>query len=186
VEWISENPVVALIAACEVAFWVVAAAGLFARYALRWRRVGMALLIATPVVDVVLLAATVIDLRGGGEAGIPHALAAFYLGFSVVFGHSVIRWADVRVAHRFAGGPPPRKLPKRGPERRAHEWREWGKCLAACGITAAVVLLLSHVVGTPEQTRVLIDSLPRLGVISGLWFVFGPLWTSFDREGVKA
>jgi hypothetical protein len=37
----------------------------------------------------------------------PLASAPAYLGFSVVFGPSVIRWADARFAHRFAGGPPP-------------------------------------------------------------------------------
>ncbi|GAA4416198.1 hypothetical protein ACFQV2_30840 [Actinokineospora soli] len=185
-EWIAENPMVALIVACEVGFWVLAAAGLVARYALRWRRTGMALLVATPVVDVVLLVATAVDLRGGGEAGLPHALAALYLGFSVVFGHGLIRWADVRVAHRFAGGPPPRRLPKSGPERLAHEWREWVKCLAACAITGGAVLFLSYVVGTPEQTRALLDVLPRLGWIAGLWFVFGPLWNLFDKEKVRA
>lgn len=178
---------VALIIACEVAFWVVAAAGLIARYGLGWKRTGMALLVATPVIDVVLLVATAIDLSGGGEARLPHALAALYLGFSVVFGHSVIRWADARVAHRFAGGPPPRKVPKRGPERIQHEWQEWVKCLAACAITGGVALFLSHVVGTPEQTVVLWDGLvPRLGWIAGLWFVFGPLWSMFDRQEAKA
>jgi hypothetical protein len=169
-----------------VAFWVLAAAGLFARYVLRWRRLGLVLLLATPVVDVVLIVATAVDLGRGGEATIAHALAAFYLGFSVVFGHGVIRWADAGVAHRFAGGPPPRRLPTRGPLRRAHEWREWGKCLLACGVTGVVILFLSYVVGTPEQTGVLLDSLPRLAVISGLWFVFGPLWNMFDRERARA
>ncbi|MGX7824701.1 hypothetical protein ACTG9Q_06385 [Actinokineospora sp. 24-640] len=178
---------VALIAACEIGFWVLLAAGLAARYLLKWRRVGVVLLVGTPVLDAVLLVATVVDLRRGGEAGMAHGLGAAYLGFSVAFGHSVIRWADQRVAHRFAGGPPPWRPPRHGPGRLAHEWREWGRCVLACGIAAAVILLLSFVVATPAQTEALWAGwLPRLGWVSGLWFVFGPLWKTVDRQGARA
>ena len=99
------EPLVVLIVACEIGFWVVLGAGLLARYALRMRRLGAVLLFCTPLVDVVLLVATVFDLRAGGEATSVHGLAAIYLGVSVAFGHSMLRWADQRVAHRFAGGP---------------------------------------------------------------------------------
>ncbi|RQX50832.1 hypothetical protein DLJ57_10885, partial [Micromonospora chalcea] len=93
---------VAVIVGCEVAFWVVLLAGLIARYPLRRPRLGAALLIAVPVVDLVLLAATMIDLRRGATATFAHGLAAAYLGFSVAFGHRMVRWADERFAHRFA------------------------------------------------------------------------------------
>ncbi|MCP9964683.1 hypothetical protein LUW74_13890 [Actinomadura madurae] len=96
---------IGIIAACEIGFWVVLAAGLAARYPLRLRRTGAALLLCVPLIDLVLLAATVIDLRGGATAGTGHGLAAAYLGYSVAFGHSMVRWADERFAHRFAGGP---------------------------------------------------------------------------------
>src|SRR5687768_8051858 len=108
---------VTLIAACEVGFWVVLGAGLAARYLLRWRRVSTVLLICVPLVDVVLLTATIIDLSGGGSASTVHGLAAVYLGVSVAFGHSMMRWADQRFAHWFADGPPPVKPPKSGRER---------------------------------------------------------------------
>ncbi|WP_258904527.1 hypothetical protein [Actinokineospora sp. UTMC 2448] len=186
-EWIAENRMVALIAACEVGFWVVLGAGLLARYVLKWRRTSVVLLLCTPVLDVVLLVAAAVDIGGGGEAGLQHALGTIYLGFSVVFGPGLIRWADARVAHRFAGGPPPRKVPKSGPVRLAHEWREWGKCVAACAIAAAAILFLSYVVGTPDRTEALWrDCLPRLELLIGAWFVLGPLWKLLDRRKVSA
>jgi hypothetical protein len=67
---------IAVIVAVEIAFWVLLAAGLTARYVLRLPRVGAALLIAVPLVDLVLLGATVIDLRGGATARVAHGLAA--------------------------------------------------------------------------------------------------------------
>ena len=96
---------VALILACELAFWAVLLAGLFVRYPLGRPRLGAILLAVTPVIDVVLLAAAVVDLRRGGEAAMRHALAAIYLGCSIAFGSRIIAWADGEFAHRFAGGP---------------------------------------------------------------------------------
>ncbi|QFU88128.1 hypothetical protein [Amycolatopsis sp. YIM 10] len=190
-DFIRDNPMAAVVAAGEIGFWVFIAAGLVARYLLRLRRTSVVLLAMTPVVDVVVLVATMIDLSGGGQATWTHGLAAVYLGFSVVFGPSMIRWADVRFAHRFAGGPPPVK--RGGEERLRHEWREWGKCVLACAIAAVVLAVLVLVVGTPARTTALWSGggawLPRLGWITGIWLVLGPLWqlvsVSGSREGAR-
>ena len=190
-DFIRDNPMAAVVAAGEIGFWVFIAAGLAARYLLKLRRTSVVLLAMTPVIDVVVLVATMIDLAGGGRASWTHGLAAIYLGFSVVFGPSMIRWADVRFAHRFAGGPPPVK--RGGTDRLRHEWREWGKCLIACAIAAVVLAVLILVVGTPEQTTALWSGggawLPRLGWIAGIWLVTGPLWqlvsSTGSREGVR-
>ena len=89
----------ALIVACEIGFWAFLLAGLAARYLLRWKTVSSILLICVPLVDVVLLAATIADLRGGAVADTSHSLAAAYIGFSVAFGHSLVRWADAVHGH---------------------------------------------------------------------------------------
>ncbi len=168
---------VAVIVACEIGFWVVLAAGLVARYVLRWRRVGGALLVGVPLVDLVLLVATVLDLRRGGTAELAHGLAAVYLGFSVAFGHSMVRWADVRFAHRFAGGPPPQPKPPSGtPDRLRHEWREFGKACTAIGVTAVLLLGLVALVGVRRDTAALLWWIPRLGLVLVIWLVTGPLW----------
>jgi hypothetical protein len=52
---------------------------------------------------------------------------------------SIVRWADVRFAHRFAGGPPPVKPAKGTPERVAHLWREWNRVVTAAVITSVVL-----------------------------------------------
>lgn len=169
---------VLLIAICEIGFWVLLAAGLLARYVLHLPRVGMALLVATPLLDVVLLIATMFDLGSGAQATGVHGLAATYLGFSVAFGHSTIRWVDERVRHWFADGPRPAKIPKYGPVRIRHELLEWAKCLLAVAIASAVMLMLIFIVGTPAQTEALWKPsgwIPRLGVVVGIWFVVGPV-----------
>ncbi|MFE3178072.1 hypothetical protein ACFXPA_33150 [Amycolatopsis sp. NPDC059090] len=168
------SPMTAAIVACEVGFWVFIAAGLLTRYALRKQKASTVLLALVPVVDLVLLVITVIDLMNGAVPNLTHGLAAVYLGFSVVFGPSMVEWADVRFAHRFAGGPRPEKLYGRAKTRK--EWREWGKCVLACAISAGLLLLAIAVVGKSGHTEPLWGWLPRLGTLTGLWFVFGPLW----------
>lgn len=176
---------VTVIAACEVGFWVLLVLGLAVRYLLRWRRTSTVLLVSVPLVDLVLLGFTVIDLSDGGKATIPHGLAAIFLGCSVAFGHSMMRWADQRFSHRFAGGPPPWKPPKDGRERIVYEWREWGKFMLAFGIAGGVIALLTFVVSTPENTTVLWQwTLPKMGVVAVIW-LFWPLSKTFSTPAVK-
>ena len=185
IDTLRANPLAGLIALCEIGFWLLLAAGLAARYLLRLRRTSTVLLVSTPVLDVVLLVAAVLDLHRGTEASNVHGLGAAYLGFSVAFGHSLVRWTDQRVAHRFAGGPPPVRPPRFGPGKVRHEWHEWSKCVLACGIAAAVIVLLSFVVGTPERTEALWGAggwLTRLGMVTGIWFLAGPLWTTLSPQ----
>ncbi|TDB86641.1 hypothetical protein E1264_17320 [Actinomadura sp. KC216] len=163
---------IAIIAACEIGFWVVLAAGLVARYVLRLRRTGAALLVCVPLVDVVLLTATAIDLQGGGTAGFTHGLAAAYIGYSIAFGHSMVRWADERFAHRFAGGPPPRGKPKYGGARVRYEWREFGKAAIATAIACAILLTLIVWVGDAGRTEALQGWLFRLGVVLAVWSIW--------------
>ncbi|MEU7527551.1 hypothetical protein AB0A74_17585 [Saccharothrix sp. NPDC042600] len=177
------DPLVVVIVACEVGFWVVLGLGLFARYVLRMRRVGGVLLVCTPLVDVVLLVATVLDLRNGGEAKSAHGLAAIYLGVSVAFGHSMLRWADQRFAHRFAGGPPPWRPPKRGRARVRYEWREWGKFALAWAVTAAVIGLLVLVTGDPERTQPLWGQMGGMTVVGLVWLVGWPVYHSVTEKG---
>ena len=152
-----------VIVACEIAFWVLLGAGLVTRYLLRARTLSTALLLGVPLADVVLLVVSVIDLRGGGEAGFEHALAAVYLGVSVAFGHRMVRWADQRFAHRFAGGPAPARPPRTGRPHAAHLRAQWLRHLLAYAVAVAVLGVFAAIVGDPDRT-------------AGLWPVLGP-WT---------
>jgi hypothetical protein len=172
---------IALIVACEVAFWAVLGAGLVARYLLDRRRLGAILLACVPLVDLVLLVASVIDLAGGATADFKHGLAAAYIGFSVAFGHSAIRWADQRFAHRFAGGPPPWRPPRGGRERAHYEWREFGKASLAWAVSCVLLLAAIAIVGDADRTEALVGWIARLSLILGIWSLWPithTLWPS--------
>ncbi|ROQ82857.1 hypothetical protein EDD95_2487 [Streptomyces sp. CEV 2-1] len=131
--------IVTLIVLCEIAFWVLLAGGLALRYVAKKPRLGGAVLLCEPLLEVILLVVTAVDLKNGAAPDWTHGLAAVYIGFTVGLGHSTIRWVDARVAHRFAGGPPPVRPPKYGMARAVHEWRVAGRW-ALAAVTALALL----------------------------------------------
>lgn len=183
VEFVSQ-PLVILIAACEVLFWVFLAGGLAARYVLRRRRLSTVLLVGVPVLDVVLVSASLLDVAGGSPPGGTHGLAAVYLGFTVAFGHSVIRWADGRFAHRFAGAPAPAGPPRYGTAKVVHEWRAWGRLVLGWGIALVVLTVTALVAGTgiPAPATWPADPMwgwgSRLLPVVVIWLAVGPVWTT--------
>ncbi|MFE6746596.1 hypothetical protein ACFVGM_12140 [Kitasatospora purpeofusca] len=155
--------IVTLVLAAEVAFWVVLALGLAARYLLRWRQVSTVLLVGLPVIDLVLFLLTFLDLHGGATASWTHALAASYLGFSVGYGPSVVRWADSRFQHRFGGGPKPLPAPKYGTARARHEWAICRRTLVSVAITLTLITALKLFTDT-AGTEVFDQWYWRLGI----------------------
>jgi hypothetical protein len=172
------------IATAEVLFWVVLAAGLAVRYLLRSPRLGAAVLLGVPLIDLLLLIATTIDLRDGGEAEFTHGLAFAYLGFTIAFGHSMIRWADQRFAHRFAGGPEPWKPPKEGWANVRYEWREFGKAMLAWAISCALLLAAILLVDDPDRTEALEGWILRLSIVVGIWSLW-PITATLSPRGMR-
>jgi hypothetical protein len=85
-----------MIVACEVSFWVVILIGLSLRYLFHLKKAGLVFLALTPLIDLVLIVVTSLDLYKGATATIFHGLAAVYIGVSVAFGKNMIDWMDVR------------------------------------------------------------------------------------------
>ncbi|MFF3665623.1 hypothetical protein [Microtetraspora malaysiensis] len=176
----------AVIIGCEVGFWVFLGLGLLARYVLRMRRTGAALLLAVPLLDLVLLGATVIDVRGGAATTWQHGLAAAYLGFTVMFGHRTIRWADAWASHRLAGGPPPAKPPAGGMARARYEWIVWLRILAAYAITCALLFAIIWLVGDPPRTEALTQfmlGVAKVPLFALLWPISYTLWPKKATPG---
>ncbi|WP_141430754.1 hypothetical protein [Bacillus sp. 03113] len=90
-----------MIITCEVAFWIVILFGLLLRYLFHFKKLGLILLALTPVIDLLLIIITSIDLYNGATATIAHGLAAVYIGVSIAFGKSMIKWADERFQYYF-------------------------------------------------------------------------------------
>ncbi|GAA1900045.1 hypothetical protein GCM10009716_07360 [Streptomyces sodiiphilus] len=160
--------IVALVVAAEIAFWMVLAAGLAVRYLLRRPGAGAVLLLCVPLVDLFLLAATAIDLRAGAQPSAAHGLAALYLGFSVGYGHYLIRWADGHAAHRLGGGPRPVPPPRYGVARARHETVMWLRTLVAVVLAWAVLEIMIQVIADPVRTEALGEWQGRGWAVAGV------------------
>jgi hypothetical protein len=174
---VSSNWLYLAIIGCEAAFWIVLALALAARYLLRRERLSRALLLSLPGVDLVLLIFTALDLRSGTPATFAHGLATAYVGFTIAFGGVLVKWADQRFAHRFAGGPPPAASPSRGWPAVRYELKLWLRCIVAWAITIVLLIGLIVYIDNEANTRELESWFRIASGSTFLWFIFGPLWS---------
>lgn len=146
------------IIACEIGFWVVIIAGLTTRYVLHKQRLGLFFLALTPVIDLVLLTVTAIDLYHGATATFAHSLAAVYLGVSIVFGKSMIRWADDKFKYyiKKEGKKPVRKT---GYAYARHSMKGSLQHVVAYAIGTALLAAMIYIVNDTSKTEELMAML---------------------------
>ncbi|MEU9996537.1 hypothetical protein [Streptomyces sp. NPDC050848] len=153
-------------------FWIFIAGGLAARYAAGRRTLGGALLLCVPLIDVVLLGATVLSIQNGAEPTVWHGLSAAYLGMTVVYGHSTVRWADAKFASRFGGAAPPPRPELYGRAAVMGAWKSWLTFLLAYAISVGMIFGLVVLVGTLDEGAPLLvwlNPLTKILVYSLIW-----------------
>ncbi|MNI26929.1 hypothetical protein D3C73_806500 [compost metagenome] len=169
-----------LILVCEIMFWVFVAGGLLARYFFHANKVSIILLICTPITDLVLLIATVLDLSNGATAHFMHGLAAYYIGMSIAFGHRIIAACDERFAQWFADGPQPRK--RYGKEHASHERAGWFRHLLAWFIGNGILLFMIRFVDDAVRTEQLENVMQVWIVLIVVDFLYSFSYTLWPRE----
>jgi hypothetical protein len=148
------NLVAWMIVACELAFWIVIVLGLLTRYIFKRKKLGIFLLALTPVIDIILLVMTGIDLYKGATATIAHGVAAVYIGISIAFGKSMIAWADERFLYYVTKqGPKPRK--RFGMDYTLHYFKGWLKSFLAYLIGVGLLMGTINVIDNPTRTEAL-------------------------------
>ncbi|UQA93070.1 hypothetical protein [Streptomyces halobius] len=178
--------VVTLIIICEVGFWVLLAVGLALRYLARMPRTGATVLLMEPLLELLLLIVTAIDLKNGAPADWKHGLAAVYLGYTVAYGHYTIKWIDGHFFHRFAGGPPPLKPPRYGLGRAKHEAKLWLRTVLMTAVAAALLQIAIWYVGdsgNAEALRSVQFTTLRIVAIHGVIALTYFLWQKKAPEG---
>ncbi|MDQ1026077.1 hypothetical protein QF035_003659 [Streptomyces umbrinus] len=144
--------IVTLIVLCEVGFWVLLAAGLAFRYLFKMPRTGLALLLCEPLLEVVLLVVTAMDLKDGAEPSWKHGLAALYIGYTVGHGHRTVKWLDGHAAHRFGGAARPVGPPRYGMARARHEGKVWMGSVVAAAVATGLLQVAIWYVGDSGST----------------------------------
>ncbi|MET9606190.1 hypothetical protein ABZZ17_14125 [Streptomyces sp. NPDC006512] len=143
--------IVALIIACEVGFWVLLAAGLGLRYLAKMPRLGAAVLLCEPLLELVLLVVTTLDLKNGAAPDWKHGVAALYIGYTVAYGHYTVKWLDGHAAYRLAGGPKPAGA-GHGMARARHEWKLWVRTVLAAAVALCLLQAAVWYVGDAGDT----------------------------------
>ncbi|WP_307842514.1 hypothetical protein [Streptomyces sp. RK75] len=174
--------IVTLIIACEVGFWVLLAVGLALRYLARMPRTSAAVLLCEPLLEVVLLIVTAIDLRNGAEPDFKHGLAAVYIGFTATHGHYMIKWADGHAAHLLGRGPRPAKPPRYGTARAVHEWKMGARAIGAAVVAAGLLQAAIWYVGDASQVEPLRQWQTRMGFVIGISLIIALSYTVWPKQ----
>lgn len=155
----------------EILFWCLLLGGLTVRYLLRWRTLSTILLIATPLVDLGIIALTYGDLAGGAPSDFSHGLAAFYVGFSIVFGPEIIQRFDRRFADRYTNLSDD-QLPAI-PERTSRQYVL--RCLTAALLTTALLTVGLIITGLDRSFWLIYWIIVALST-PVLWIIIDRLW----------
>lgn len=170
-----------LIIACEIGFWVFVLAGLAARYILKKKKLGRFLLICSPIVDLILLIATVFDIKNGAVATAVHGLAAIYIGVSIAFGPQIIQWADGIFSNRFGKRKKPDKV--RSGKLHAKQEREmWYRHLLSWFIGTGILISIIFYINNHSQTEVLLHTMQFWSLILAIDFIISFSYTLFPKK----
>lgn len=159
-----------MIIASEIGFWVVIVMGLVTRYVLKMNKLGLVFLALTPVIDLILLVTTSIDLYRGATATTIHGIAAVYIGVSIAFGKSMIQWADERFQYYITKqGAKPAK--RHGMEYAKHYLKGWGRHVISFLIGAGLLAGMIYFINDLSRTEALSGILKLWSIILGIDFL---------------
>jgi hypothetical protein len=161
------NWIIWTIIICEIGFWVVILAGLVSRYLLKKEKLGLFFLALTPLVDLILLIATGLDLYNGAIANIAHGLAAVYIGVSLAYGKGMIQWADKRFQYYYLkqGDKP---IKKYGLEFALQNIKGWGKHVFAYLVGIALLGTVVYFVNDASRTEALLTVIKVWSLVLGI------------------
>jgi len=144
-----------MIVACEIAFWIVILLGLIARYLFNLKKLGLILFALTPLIDLILIVITSIDLYRGATATIAHGLAAVYIGVSLSFGKNMIQWVDERFQYYIAKTVTARPVKRYGIPFAKHYAKGFIRHLIAFLIGSAILAIMIYFIDNPSRTEAL-------------------------------
>lgn len=170
-----------LIIACEIGFWMFVLAGLTARYIMKKKKLGTFLLICTPIVDLLLLIATVYDLKKGAIASTIHGISAIYIGVSIAFGHQMVKWADARFHYRFGNGEKPVKI-HYGKVHARKQREGWYRHLLSWFIGGGILIGIVLFIHNHSQTEALLHTFQLWSLILVIDFIISFSYTVFPKK----
>lgn len=164
----------------EISFWVFLLGGFSIRYLLGWKKVSIMMLALTPVIDLILIGLAYFDLSHGSKSSFAHGLSAFYVGYSIALGPSIISEIDRKFANRFGEEAPSGKSDT---TYREHVFI-WKRVVIATVITLLLLLSGFFLVGFEGSFWIIYWMITAVFVMVAWWFI-GP-HRAFRKEKQNA
>lgn len=155
---------IAWIITAEIAFWIVIFIGLVCRYRFKKPKLSIIFFALTPVIDLLLVLLTAMDLRAGTPASISHGIAAVYIGVSIAYGKTMITWADEKFQQWFLKLPIEKKR-LTGLAKGIHEIKMLGLHVIAYVISASLLYAMIVFIGELTDTSSLLQVMKVWGII---------------------
>ncbi|WP_285398269.1 hypothetical protein [Lysinibacillus sp. fls2-241-R2A-57] len=155
---------IAWIITAEIAFWIVIILGLICRYVLKMPKLSILFFALTPVIDLLLVILTAMDLKAGTPASISHGIAAIYIGVSIAYGKTMIAWADEKFQQWFLKSDH-KKEPMTRMTKGKHEMKMLGQHIVAFIIGAGLLYAMSLFVGSNSDTSSLFQVMKVWGIV---------------------
>ncbi|MFJ7405496.1 MULTISPECIES: hypothetical protein [unclassified Lysinibacillus] len=155
---------IAWIITAEIAFWIVILIGLICRYRFKKPKLSIIFFALTPVIDLLLVLLTAMDLRAGTPASISHGIAAVYIGVSIAYGKTMITWADEKFQQWFLKLPVEKKQ-LTGLAKGIHEIKMLGLHVIAYVISASLLYAMIVFIGQLTDTSSLLQVMKVWGII---------------------
>lgn len=169
------------IVACEVGFCIVILLGLIARYLFNRERLGFFFLALVPILDLILILITAFDIGRGAKPTAAHAIAPLYLAVSVMFGKSMIRWADERFRY-YLKREGPKPLRRTGMDYAWHSFKGTLRHAGAFVIGGALLLAMMLYIGDPAKTEVFWQVLKTWVLVLGIDFAISVSYFIWQRK----
>lgn len=164
-------PILTLIIICEILFWVFAILGVFFRSIVKNNKLGRFFLILIPIDDVLLIIFNIVSLLIGEPFSYSHSLSGLYLGITIAFGETIIKWLDNKINRV-------KTIKKKGYDYEMFHFKKW---LLAVLIYVMVMGVFYFILTITGKTYNTFEALPGFVIVTVIWYVTGPLWVKKEH-----
>ncbi|MGE7093070.1 hypothetical protein ACQKII_16765 [Lysinibacillus sp. NPDC048646] len=155
---------IAWIITAEIAFWIVIIVGLICRYVFKMPKLSIFFFALTPVIDLLLVLLTAMDLKAGTPASTAHGIAAIYIGVSIAYGKTMISWADVKFQQWILKASIEKET-LTGMAKGKHEMNMLGRHIVAYIIGAGLLYAMTLFIGSNTDTSPLFQVMKVWGIV---------------------
>lgn len=155
---------IAWIITAEIAFWIVIIVGLICRYVFKMPKLSIFFFALTPVIDLLLVLLTAMDLKAGTPASTAHGIAAIYIGVSIAYGKTMIAWADVKFQQWILKASIEKET-LTGMAKGKHEMNMLGRHIVAYIIGTGLLYAMTLFIGSNTDTSPLFQVMKVWGIV---------------------